>query len=99
MSVSADISDPLSVIGISAKFHIGASLLCILCFENQARWKCGAEIPMHSPTLVSTEWLAALCGTVMELCMIIVVHGLRNVSACVQCLQCNVSEENTAIND
>ena len=26
VSVSADISDPLSVIGISAKFHIGASL-------------------------------------------------------------------------
>ena len=27
LSVSADISDPLSVIGISAKFHIGASLV------------------------------------------------------------------------
>ena len=27
LSVSADISDPVSVIGISAKFHIGASLV------------------------------------------------------------------------
>jgi len=27
LSVSVDISDPLSVIGILAKFHIGASLL------------------------------------------------------------------------
>jgi len=27
LSVSADISDPLSVIGISAKFHIDASLV------------------------------------------------------------------------
>ena len=27
LSVSADISDPLSVIGISAKFHMGASLI------------------------------------------------------------------------
>ena len=31
LAVSADISDPLSVIGISAKFHIGASL--IMCSD------------------------------------------------------------------
>ena len=38
LSISADISDPLSVIGKSAKFHIGASLVdsvcvyvCLLC--------------------------------------------------------------------
>ena len=29
LSVLADISDPLSVIGISAKFHIGASLVAL----------------------------------------------------------------------
>ena len=29
LSVSADISDPLSVTGISAKFHIGASLILV----------------------------------------------------------------------
>jgi len=30
LSVSADIFDPLSVIGISAKFHIGASLVAYM---------------------------------------------------------------------
>ena len=35
LSVSADISDPFSVIGISAKFHIGGSLdVCVLACTN-----------------------------------------------------------------